>query len=350
MGVYWPAVKLIPVHKDHAVGSKLLPVFIAGAVAVFAAYEYYKAHPAAETQSVFQGYIEGEFTLLGAEQSGRIARLDVAEGDTVGQGAFLFSLDDTLAKARLAERSAALAASAARLRGLRQAQQRPEKIDVLLATQRRFKADLDLAVLELRRLEDLYRRKVASKEQFDQARTQFLKAKAARDEIRRQVILARLPARDSLIAAAEAEVKLAAAAKDQAQILLRKQSVRAPVAGDVQQLFFRAGEVIGAGQPVISLLPAGKLKALFFVPERQRAYLTIGARVQVSCDNCPGDLFARVSFISREAEFTPPVIFGPKERAKLVFRIEARLDPGTGKVSPGQPVSVKRAAAGRDTK
>ncbi len=320
--------------------DKLLPIIIVGAIAGFAGYEYYMANSSPGSEGVFQGYIEGEFVLLGAEQSGRILRLDPAEGSSIKKGDLLFSLDEHLAKARLAETSAALATAAAGLDNLKDAQQRPEKIAILQATRKRLKAELDLAIIELRRQEDLYRRKVTSKEHFDQARTEFLKAKAARDEIDRQIAFAKLPARRGLIAAAKARLDIARAAREQALILLQKRKTHAPAAGRVQQIFFREGEIIAAGQPVLSLLPPDSLKALFFVPENQRSSLNAGLKLQITCDGCPDNLFARVSFISLQAEYTPPVIFSPETRTKQVFRVEARLDPGAGFLAPGQPVTV----------
>jgi HlyD family secretion protein len=61
--------------------------------------------------------------------------------------------------------------------------------------------------------------------------------------------------------------------------------------------------------------------------------------VRIRCDGCVGDLTARISFISRSAEYTPPVIYSSEERAKLVFLIEARPDEPE-KLRVGQPVSV----------
>jgi HlyD family secretion protein len=46
-----------------------------------------------------------------------------------------------------------------------------------------------------------------------------------------------------------------------------------------------------------------------------------------------------VTFISRSAEFTPPVIYSREERAKLVYLVEAR-PARTGALRVGQPVSV----------
>ena len=66
--------------------------------------------------------------------------------------------------------------------------------------------------------------------------------------------------------------------------------------------------------------------------------------VEISCDNCPAGLTARVIYISQQAEFTPPVIFSLQERGKLVFRVDARPD-GNGLTLPlGLPITARLAA------
>src|SRR3546814_10002799 len=49
-----------------------------------------------------QGYVEGDFLLIAAEQSGRIAALPVREGTHVDAGALLFRIDDRVEAAMLA--------------------------------------------------------------------------------------------------------------------------------------------------------------------------------------------------------------------------------------------------------
>jgi HlyD family secretion protein len=106
----------------------------------------------------------------------------------------------------------------------------------------------------------------------------------------------------------------------------------------VQQIYYRPGEMVPAGRPVVSLLPPGNIKVRFFVAETALAKVALGDTVQVACDGCP-PIAARVTFIARAAEYTPPVIYSLEERNKLVFMIEARTDtPGALRV--GQPVSV----------
>ena len=63
------------------------------------------------------------------------------------------------------------------------------------------------------------------------------------------------------------------------------------------------------------------------------------------CDSCPPDLTGTISFISPQAEYTPPVIYSESSRAKLVYRIEARPPPKQAfLLNPGQPVVVRPIA------
>ncbi|MGH6750273.1 MAG: HlyD family efflux transporter periplasmic adaptor subunit, partial [Methyloceanibacter sp.] len=111
----------------------------------------------------------------------------------------------------------------------------------------------------------------------------------------------------------------------------------------VEEVYFRPGEVVKEGQAVIALLPPRNLKVRFFVAEPVRAKLQLEQTVNVSCDGCPPDLEAKISFISRDAEFTPPVIFSREQRQKLVFLIEARPEGEAATLTAGQPVTVTLA-------
>ena len=70
--------------------------------------------------------------------------------------------------------------------------------------------------------------------------------------------------------------------------------------------------------------------------------LALGEAVTIRCDGCKADVAAKVTFISRTSEFTPPVIYSLDERAKLVFLIEARTET-PGELRVGQPVDVRFA-------
>jgi HlyD family secretion protein len=139
---------------------------------------------------------------------------------------------------------------------------------------------------------------------------------------------------------AEAALRTAEARLDSAQTRLKRRTMASPVTGSVQQIYYRPGELAAAGRPVLALLPPGNIKVRFFVPETMLPKVALGDAVTIHCDGCKSDIQAKVSFISRSSEFTPPVIYSLDERSKLVFLIEARTQtPGDLRV--GQPVDVR---------
>jgi HlyD family secretion protein len=143
---------------------------------------------------------------------------------------------------------------------------------------------------------------------------------------------------------AEAALRTAQARLNSSQTRLDRRKVVSPVTGSVEQIYFRAGEMVPAGKPVVALLPPENLKVRFFVSESVLPRIKLGDTVKVQCDGCAPDLAATVSFMARSSEFTPPVIYSTEERAKLVFLIEARPQR-PDRLRVGQPVSVALMAA-----
>ncbi len=293
----------------------------------------------------FQGYVEGYLVFMAPEDGGRIEELAVDSSDRVKEGELLFRLDASVQSAQRDEADAKLQQAHAQLANLRAALQRPEEIAVLEAQEERARAQLDLSQAELDRQKTLFERGIAAKAQYDQARTAFERDKAALAEVQRQIQAGQIAGRSAEIAAAEAAVQANEAALMQAETRLAKRRVKAPSVAQVQDVYFRAGETVNAGQPVLALLPPANRRIRFYVPEPLLATIALGQVVGLSCDSCKDGLQARISFISSEAEFTPPVIFSEQERAKLVFRVEARPLDGID-LPIGLPVTVIPAEPG----
>jgi HlyD family secretion protein len=144
---------------------------------------------------------------------------------------------------------------------------------------------------------------------------------------------------------AEAALRTAQARLNSAQTRLARRNVFSPVDGTIEQIYFRVGEMVPAGRPVIAMLPPGNLKIRFYVNEAMLPHVKIGDVVNVRCDGCTDNLVARVGFIARTSEFTPPVIYSIEERSKLVFMIEAWPDQPE-RMRVGQPVTVTLAPPG----
>jgi HlyD family secretion protein len=220
----------------------------------------------------FQGWVEADMIFVSPDESGRVTKLNVREGDEVKQGDQLYSVDDDLQKADLNQNKATLA----------NAQQTYDRAASLSKTGAGTQATLDSAVSALR--------------------------------------------------VAEARVVTS-------QTRLSRRQGFAPVAGTIQQIYFREGEMVPEKRPVLSIMPPGNMKIRFFVPETELPKLAIGDEVKVTCDNCSADLSAKIYFIATTAEYTPPVIYSLEERNKLVYLIQARPSrPDALRV--GQPISV----------
>jgi HlyD family secretion protein len=143
------------------------------------------------------------------------------------------------------------------------------------------------------------------------------------------------------VAAANAAIRQAEASLDKARFLFFRRHASAPADALVFNTFFRAGEFIPKGQAVVSLLPPENVKIRFFIPEASLASVSYGDPVLMLCDGCGAGVAGTISYISPEAEFTPPVIYSEDARQKLVFMIEAWPDDPAGfPLKPGQPVEV----------
>ena len=220
----------------------------------------------------YQGWVEADMIFVSPDESGRVTKLNVHEGDEVKSGDQLYSVDDDLQLADLNQNKATLA----------NAQQTHDRANALSKTGSGTQATLDSAVSALR--------------------------------------------------VAEARVNTS-------ETRLARRRGFAPVAGTIQQIYFREGEMVPAQRPVLSIMPPGNMKLRFFVSETELPKLSIGEEVKVACDNCAPGLTAHIYFIATSAEYTPPVIYSLDERNKLVYLIQAR--PSTpDALRVGQPISV----------
>jgi HlyD family secretion protein len=287
-----------------------------------------------------QGYVEGEYVYVGAPVAGRLETLQVARGAHVDAGTLLFQLDRSSEQPARDDAAARLARAEARLANLRKGM-RPSEIDSIQAQLAQAKAMLQLSETKLERRRPLG--DAVSREDVEEARAEYERDQARVAELQAELETAQLGARADEIEAAEAEAAAARAQLEQAEWRLDELSQAAPQAGLVVDTLYRQGEWVAAGAPVVSLLPPANVKVRFFVPEPRLGAIAVGDEVQVSCDACQPGLSASISYISPEAEYTPPVIYSREMRAKLVYLVEAEpREPAA--LRPGQPVDVTLAS------
>lgn len=286
----------------------------------------------------FHGYIEADFTYVGAESAGRIDVISVEEGAIVVAGQMLFALDDDEFAAALRAAEARVAVARANRDNL-ETGSRAAEIAVIRATLAKAMADLHLAQQTLDRSLQLLERELVPPAKVDTDRATLESAEAQVAQLQAQLDVAELPARDAQRVSAEAALEAAIADADRARDQLASRTAVAPTDGLVESIFYKAGEVAGTGAAIVALLPPGELKARFFIPETERARFVLGEELDLSCDNCPDGMLATITYMASDPQHTPPIIYSRDERSRLVFMAEARIEGAVG-LLPGQPVTV----------
>jgi HlyD family secretion protein len=294
--------------------------------------------------SGWQGYAEGDYVYLAAPSGGVLQRLPVRRGQAVDRGALLFALDTATESAQQAEAGARLQAAQA-LAGDAAKGRRPAERAVTQAQWAQVRAQAEQARLAWLREQQLVAQGFTSQARLDEARTSFDAANQHVSELAAALQVSALPARDDQRAAAEADALAARQLLAQVDVRIADKQRVAPAPAQVADTFYRIGEWVPAGQPVVALLPGGAVRARFFVPQAELAALATGQPVAIACDGCGAPISAHIDFIASRAEFTPPVIYSSTQRSRLVFMVEARPDDPAAPLKPGQPLDVRRIAA-----
>ena len=277
---------------------------------------------------------------LTAEVGEPITAFNVVEGERVTTGQVLLRQDDTRASARLAESSAALAQQQARLdelvRGPRSEQIAAARANVEGATQ-----DLEYRQTEMKRVEDIHARGLASADQLAQA-------SAAVDAAQAHLKLRLAQLEEMLagttieeLAQAEQAVAQLAARRDAIRVDLERHTTRAPVAGIADSRLFEAGERPAPGQPVIIVLGGEQPYARVYVPETIRVHVTSGTVAVIHVDGLDEPLDGRVRWVSSEAAFTPYYALTERDRGRLSYVAKVDITTQRDRLPDGVPVEVE---------
>ncbi len=290
----------------------------------------------------WQGYLEGEFVYVASPLAGRLDALAVAKGTRVAADAPLFTLERTGELAAQRQSADQVRAAQARVADLRKGS-RPSELATVESRLAQARTAAELSKRELGRQENLFKTNVIAAGDIDRARLTHERNTRAIDELTAQLATAGLGARTDAIAAAEAEVSAAAAAKERADWSVAQKSQSAPRAALVYDTLYREGEFVPAGLPIVALLPPENLKVRFYVSEADFAALKAGDTVRVAITGRP-PLAARVNYLSPKPEYTPPILYNRENRAKLVYLVEAVFtDVAAARdLHPGQPVDVSK--------
>jgi len=288
-----------------------------------------------------QGYVEGEFVYVSSPSAGTLEALRVRRGTWVKEGDPLFTLESEPQRAANDEAAQRLEQARASLEDLKKGK-RPSEIEAIEAQLQESRAALALAEKEFSRQEGLSRSGATTAQELDRARATHDRYRQRVAQLDAELKTAQLGSRGDQIVAAQANVRALEAALTKAQWELSQTRQEAPQAGLVFDTLYRPGEWVAAGRPVVALLPPENVKVRAFVAETRIGAIHVGDDVRITVDGLAEPIIGRVSFISPQAEYTPPVIYSRQARSKQVFLVEVVFDPDVAAgLHPGQPVDVE---------
>lgn len=337
------------------------------------------------------GFIEADEIRLGSRVGGRVMHVKAYEGQQAVAGDVMVELEPfdlherrSEAIAMLAQRRAVYEKLKAGFRAeeigeakarrdqlaanLEKLQNGPREEEITAARAQLTLADaeLKLAKVEQQRVEDLYGRNASTLEELDRANTvlrtaqstvdvrsaelqllekgtrpeEIAQAKASVDEAEQIFALRRNGYRSEEIAEAEAAVDASQATLDAIEKQIAELTITTPVNGVVEAIELQPGDLIAMNAPALSLIDTSHLWVRTYVPE-DALNIKIGQPVTVTVDAFPGRKFrGEVTFVARDAEFTPDNVQTPEDRSKLVFRVKVNLVEGLDVLRAGMAADV----------
>lgn len=234
------------------------------------------------------GYIEGEYTYIASTLGGTLFNLNVARGQEVKRGDLLYSLDP---------------------------QPEQDEVNSMQMNIAQLQAELNYAKTHFEREQAIYKVRGASQDILEQAKSNF-------------------ESKQKQLAASQSQL-------NQMQWSLQQKTRYSPANGRVFDIFYRLGETIPMNRPVLALLTPDHIKVLFYVPEKILSQIQLGQTISFTCDTCPTKTQATISYVSPEAQYTPPIIYSRDTRDKLVYLVRADMPEETAKrFHPGQPITI----------
>ncbi|MFU6989237.1 HlyD family secretion protein [Pseudomonas paraeruginosa] len=277
------------------------------------------------------GRIEATEVDVAAKLPGRVAEIEVDEGDFVTAGDIVARMDTQVLEAQLAQAQAQVRqAENAKVTATSLVAQRESEKGTAQAVVAQRQAELTAAQKRFTRTEALVRHNALPQQQLDDDRATLQSAQAALSAARSQVISAQaaIEAGRSQVIEAQSAIEAARASVARLQADIDDSLLKAPRNGRVQYRVAQPGEVLPAGGKLLNMVDLADVYMTFFLPSMQAGRVELGQEVRLVIDAVPDYVIpAKVSYVASVAQFTPKTVETASEREKLMFRVKARLDP-----------------------
>jgi HlyD family secretion protein len=292
---------------------------------------------------VLHGNVDLRQVDLAFDNSQRIARVLVQEGDHVHPGQVLAELDTSRLVPQVALMAAQVAAQAQAVQRLHNGN-RPEEIAEARANLDSAKADADNAKRNYGRLSAVAASsegRGVSQQDLDNARS-AVEVTAAKLEVNQKALdLMVIGPRKEDIAQAEAQLAADQAQLSYGQEQLADSKLRAPSEAVVRTRIMEPGEMATPDKAVFSLAIISPKWVRAYVSEPDLGKVHPGMAATVEVDSFPDRHFdGWVGFISPVAEFTPKTVQTDDLRSSLVYEVRVFVTDPSDDLRLGMPATV----------
>jgi len=289
---------------------------------------------------VLHGNVDIRQVDLAFNASERVESLRVEEGDRVKTGQLLATLEKERLQHQVQQAGAQVKAQEDVVAAL-VAGTRPEDIRKARAEAVAAKAEADNAELTNRRLQNLAKKEVVSKQDADNAKAAADSSRARLQATKEALALAVAGPRKEDIAAAKATLNALREALAVANKNLSYAELYAPSDGVIQSRILEKGDMASPQKPVFTLALTDPVWVRAYVSETDLGKISLGMKAEVTTDSFPGKKYpAWIGFISPTAQFTPKSVETREVRTSLVYQVRVFVNNPENELRLGMPATV----------
>ena len=289
---------------------------------------------------VLHGNVDIRQVDLAFNASERVESLRVEEGDRVKTGQLLATLEKERLQHQVQQAGAQVKAQEDVVAAL-VAGTRPEDIRKARAEAVAAKAEADNAELTNRRLQNLAKKEVVSKQDADNSKAAADSSRARLQAAKEALALAVAGPRKEDIAAAKATLNALREALAVANKNLSYAELYAPSDGVIQSRILEKGDMASPQKPVFTLALTDPVWVQAYVSETDLGKISLGMKAEVTTDSFPGKKYpAWIGFISPTAQFTPKSVETREVRTSLVYQVRVFVNNPENELRLGMPATV----------